>query len=333
MGNVISLREITAGKKAAHHASVAAQHKESPYGAPLVYIVVLNYKHPDLTEACIESLKALTYPNARLVVVDNHSQDDSCRRLACHPAIYRFIASPFNSGYSAGNNLGIRLALSEGADYVWVLNNDTQIEPHALSHLVRTAEAQGHGLYGSVLKAVEGGAFLYAGGVVYPWRGKTRGLTEADMQRGMCPDYLSGASLLVSRRVLEQVGLLDESYFLYAEDIEYCVRARQAGFPVVSVPESTVFHHQGASSGGAERPINQYYGQRNRLKLFWRWATPTQKLVIALQRVLELGVIAVKALVHPSSVRKQRYQKRFQIYWAACRDFVKGVSGPAPHPF
>lgn len=333
MGNVISIKDITAGKKAAHHASVAAQHKESPYGQPLVYIVLLNYKRPDLTEACIQSLQALTYPNVRLVVVDNHSRDDSCKRLSCHPSIYRFLASPFNSGYSAGNNLGIRLALAEGADYVWILNNDTLVDPEALTQLVQVAEAQGHGLYGSVLKDTEKGNFLYAGGVIYPWRGKTRGLTQQEYDNGLRPEYLSGASMLISRRVLEQVGLLEESYFLYAEDIEYCVRAQRAGFPIVSVPQSTVLHYQGAASGGRERPINQYYGHRNRLKLFWRWASPLQKVVIAFQRAVELFLYGFKAVFHPSPARKQRYQKRFQIYGAACRDFIAGVRGAAPHPF
>lgn len=163
-----------------------------------------------------------------------------------------------NLGFAGGNNVGIRYALARGdCSYVWVLNNDTVVEPDSLSAMVRMAEANPKlGICGSQLRSYAPPHEIQTmGGRRYSrWSGRTRPLRELTTPRVStmpgAPDYVEGASMIISRKYLETVGLLEESYFLYYEELDLAARARPA-FQFGYSPDSVVYHKEGASIGGA----------------------------------------------------------------------------------
>lgn len=219
------------------------------------------------------------------------------------------IANGANLGFAGGNNVGIRLALdSGGADYVWLLNNDTVVDPGALSSLVAEMQQRPDvGLCGSTLLYYHSPRTVQAlGGSVYNrWTARAghieHGLdindapTKVNVERRM--KYIVGASTMVSRLFLEQIGLLDERYFLYFEEIDWATRAR-GRFTLGYCPESIVFHKEGASIGtsdikGKQRSeLSERFASRNRI-LFTRTHYPaalatvvSAMLVSALHRLL-----------------------------------------------
>ncbi|MCS7069643.1 MAG: glycosyltransferase family 2 protein [Meiothermus sp.] len=215
---------------------------------PLVYIIVLNYRAWWETAACLEALKRLDYPRFRLLVLDNASPNDSVERLReAFPGL-ELLPLPQNLGFAGGNNQGLRRALAEGADYVWLLNPDTRPDPGALSAMVRLAERDPKlGAVGAVLYEMERPQEVQAWGggeVVLPW-GLIRLLTRSqDLPR---LSYISGASLLIRRVALERVGLLDEGFFMYGEDCDFGLRLKRAGFRLGVAAEARVWHRGGAS--------------------------------------------------------------------------------------
>jgi GT2 family glycosyltransferase len=162
---------------------------------------------------------------------------------------FAFIHANRNGGYASGNNLGIRLALSlPGTEYIFLLNNDTTIEGVCLSRLVARARSDPKiGIVGSIL--VEGdGRYRIAGGKYNPLLTVNRlAIAAADSTR-VDIDYVSGAALFVRAAVLRQIGLLDEAYFLYFEELDLARRAQAAGYTVTWCPDSIVHHKRGAST-------------------------------------------------------------------------------------
>lgn len=173
-----------------------------------------------------------------------------------------------NLGFAGGNNVGIRYALSRGdADYIWLLNNDTVVAPDALRAMVVTAEKDGRvGMTGSKLLYYDQPERVQAiaGGRLTPWQGLAThvGRNEPDdEQRWTDPvelDVVLGASLLIRRQVIEQIGLLDEDYFMYSEELDWCWRARSRGWKLLYAPGSVVWHKVGRSAGPCS-PFQDYH--------------------------------------------------------------------------
>jgi GT2 family glycosyltransferase len=265
--------------------------------APLVYIVIVNWNGWRDTDACLASLAALDYPNARVVVVDNASTDGSVTELRRRHPELTLLSSGANLGFAGGNNVGLRYALERGAEYVWLLNNDTLVEPDALTHLVARAQRGAAGLpvglCGSTL-VYEGqrDTVQALGGARYNrWWGTVAAIGQhqpreqpidaAAVERQL--DYLIGASMLVSRSFVETVGPMQEDYFLYFEELDWAVRAR-GRFALAYAPESVVYHKEGASIGGSDRAraAKSYtadrYALTNRVRFtrrFYPYALPT----------------------------------------------------------
>lgn len=212
---------------------------------PLVVAVVLNWNGFEDTKACIASLASSGIARLECVVVDNASTDDSRHRLEQLLPPGRLVASRVNGGYGAGNNLGIRWALDRGADYVWILNNDTVVSPGAGQMLLDAAESNpGVGAIGCKLVSLydPSEVQLIGGGVVNWFLGTVR-----PAKTHVKVDYVSGASLFLRSTALRDVGLFDECFFMYFEDVDLSLRMRQMGFELLSVPEALVLHKGGAS--------------------------------------------------------------------------------------
>jgi len=243
---------------------------------PLVVIIVLNWNGKDDTLACLESLQQITYASFDTLVVDNGSTDGSVLAIrACFPH-QSVIETGKNLGYARGNNVGLRHALAQGADYALLLNNDTVADPTFLCSLVEALEASpSAGIAGpTIYYHVRPDVIWSAGGAIDWKRGSTRmvGLDEQDVgQFGEQPrevDFVTGCALLVRTKAVEEAGELDERFFMYYEEAEWCVRIARAGYRIVHVPQSKVWHK--ISPGAqADSPLIHYYMTRNRL-LFLR---------------------------------------------------------------
>ena len=191
--------------------------------------------------------------------MDNGSTDDSVARIrTAHPDIL-LLESNKNLGFAGGNNIGIRYALTHGAEYVWLLNNDTKPAPNALNALVNKAltdktigAVASICYYASSPKKIE----AWAGARVNLWIGYGRNSTVAR------PDSwfhsLNGTSMLVARAAIEDAGLLDEGFFLYWEDTEFCLRLRKKGWRLAAAPDSKILHKVNASTGGNKVVLDRY---------------------------------------------------------------------------
>lgn len=251
---------------------------------PLIFAVTLNWNRPQDTIACLASLTQQTYPNLRLVVVDNGSEDDSVNQIqAAFPEIV-VIASATNQGFARGMNAGIKYALAASAAYVFVLNNDILLAPDAVSQLV-IASRDDIGLLAPIIYYADNPQQVWSvGGQIQPWTLETTGGARGQIDRGQWPDviacdFVPGCAMLFSRVALEKVGLFDERFFMYYEDLDLCLRLRRAGYGIVTVTCSKMWHEVALSSGGDGSPNERYWMARSSILYFakharwWQWPT------------------------------------------------------------
>jgi len=223
--------------------------KSEYVGNPKVACIVVNWNGWRDTIECLDALKKCTYPSLSLIVVDNGSTDDSVAQIrAAFPGVVLY-ESERNLGFAGGNNIGIRRGLAE-ADYVWLLNNDTKPAPDALSALVAKANTDEQiGAVASICYYADSpnNVQVWGGARVNLWFGYWRNATEP--QKDEWFDALYGASMLIRRAPLEDVGLLDQGFFFYCEETEFCLRLRKNGWRIAAAHDSMVLHKAGASSG------------------------------------------------------------------------------------
>lgn len=285
-----------------------------------VCIILVNWNGWADTLECLESLRGLSYPDFSIVVCDNGSSDDSLQKISDwairhkishaelpvsdHADVVPVTPSPLlsvvrigeNRGFAGANNIGLRLGLQRGdVDYFWLLNNDTVVEPGALSSLVaRMEQNQCIGLCGSTLllyhdrqriQALGGGHYCRWVGLPWHYRrfsSRWRGSVDRDRAEARM-NYVEGASMLASRRFIETIGLMCEDYFLYFEETDWALRA--AGrFKLGYAPDSVVYHKIGSSIGTDSHPARKsftcdYYNIRNRILFTRRFYPRTLPLI------------------------------------------------------
>jgi GT2 family glycosyltransferase len=219
----------------------------------------LNWNGWRDTVECLKALKACKYRNLTVIVVDNGSNDDSVARIrAAHPNILLF-ESKKNLGFASGNNIGIRYALAQGSDYVWLLNNDTEPAPDALPALVAKALTDSRiGAIASICYYADEPSTVqvWAGARVNLWIGYGRNSTEPHPDKWFHSLY--GASMLIACPAIEDVGMLDEGFFHYWEETEFCLRLRKKNWLLAAAPESRVLHKVAASTGGDSLILDRY---------------------------------------------------------------------------
>ena len=228
-------------------------------GAASVYCIVVNWNGWTDTLQCLDSLSRSDYANLTVLVVDNGSTNDSVVRIAAAYPKLEVIESSNNLGFGAGNNLGIRRAIEHGAEYVWLLNNDTVVTPDTLTALVSLAQAHPElGQIGSVLHYAHAPEKVAAwgGGQVNLWMGTSRHSIEPIAWEQL--DFLTAASVLIPTRVLKEVGLFDERYFMYWEDTDLSFRIRRAGWKLGVAKGSTLLHKESASSRAKSPQFDKY---------------------------------------------------------------------------
>lgn len=275
-----------------------------------IAIVILNWRGWRDTKMCLASVQSLRHDSFSVIVVDNDSQDESVPEIeawlrtatgfnwrgtfgageaegARLPLQHRdavVIRAPSNGGFASGNNYGIRYALNWPLVACWLLNNDTEVHPDALSALeARLASDSKVGMVGSVLCFFDDpGRIQAVGGVEYQlWRATGRqlgeGLLISDPRipelASIRPTYVAGASMLVSRAFMDDVGLMDEANFLYFEEIDWIFRAK-GRWTTATALASVVRHKEGGSIGTSSRRLrsllSQYYMTRGLLRFYGR---------------------------------------------------------------
>lgn len=241
---------------------------------PLVYIIILNWNGRQDTIECVESCRGLSYPNFRILIVDNGSTDGSESILRERFPSVEFIQTGENLGFAGGNNTGIRYAIEQGADYIWLLNNDTVVDSEALGELLKVAESDEKiGIVGSKIYYYDKPDILwFAGGM---WRRNKsftshRGQDEIDTGQydETCEvDYITGCSLLIKSSVIKEVGMMNEDYFLYWEEVDWNAVVSEEGWKILYVPGSLVWHKISASIRD-QTYLQMYYYIRNGLLFF-----------------------------------------------------------------
>jgi GT2 family glycosyltransferase len=289
-----------------------------------VHAAVIHWRTPVLTRRCafsiIDQLQGSTSIQLQLTIVDNGSGD--APSIESTPQVTPTIVyEPNNRGYAAGVNVAIRRALAQGADYILVANSDVVFGPDCLHKLLSVASQRPNaGVLGPVV-LVEGtdSRIESAGQGFNPWTGRHRLLHQNgrfNRLRGpQSVDAVSGCAWLLTRAAIEFVGLLDENYFLYFEDLDWCIRARQAGFEVLVVPSAYVWHRSG-SSIGTDSPLVTSYSVRNHLRVVGRYGR--KPLSQALGPIV-VGYHAAYLMKNRRLRTRAHVSALFRGVWAACR--------------
>jgi len=231
---------------------------DRPPRLPTVLAIVLNYDGREMMLATVASLLALDYPGLGILVVDNGSTDGSDAALAAaYPAVRR-LRTEVNLGISGGLNLGFRLGLDEGWDYLMPMNNDVEVAPDLLRELVESAESD------PTIGCVGAKCYYYFGDRNRLWStgGKLRFRESVTRERGLGEldrgqydhdsevDYVNGALMLIRRAAMRATGLWDPVYHVSVEDADWCVRMKTAGFRCWYAHRARLWHMVSPTTGG-----------------------------------------------------------------------------------
>jgi GT2 family glycosyltransferase len=222
-----------------------------PSRQPRVSIIILNWNSYQVTLDCLLSLRKIDYPNFEVLLVDNGSVDGSPEKLIANAPEVKLIRNATNLGFAGGCNVGMRDALHRGTDYVLLLNNDTIVAPDFLSQLVRVAESDVKigAVSPKILFFDHPDRLNYAGGEQRPWRlsPKVFGLRQLDdgsYDRIREVSLLTGCAFLIKAEVVRKIGVMEEIYFHFYEDIEWSLRVLKAGYKTLYVPAAKIWHKE-----------------------------------------------------------------------------------------
>lgn len=241
--------------------------------------VIVNWNGGDHTLRCLDSLRQASLRPALVIVVDNGSTDGSVSRIQERFPEVVVIEAKENRGYAGGNNLGIEFAMSRGADAVLLLNNDIELDEECVAKLAAELGADRVGAVGPLVLFPSGPKqrprIWAAGGEVTHRENVSRLRGNGAEQNGRftepeAVDYLPGCAILIKRSVLERIGLLDESFFCYMEDVDYGRRIEEAGFENRFVPAARAIHDASASTGGGYTPGRKYMNAVNSVRYLRR---------------------------------------------------------------
>jgi GT2 family glycosyltransferase len=298
---------------------------------PLVYIIVLNWNGWKDTIECVESCLKITYGAFMVVIVDNDSADGSEKILRERFPELEIVQTGGNLGYAGGNNVGIRHALEKGADYIWLLNNDTVVDPAVLDELVAVAgQDAGIGMLGPKILLHSRPQHLNCiGSTINLLTGRPRLLALGEKDDGRFDqisdmDTLSGCSLLVRKEVVDRVGLLDDRFFLFYEETDWILRAKRAGYRMVYVPKARIWHKVSVSVGGHQSPLMLYYMTRNNPLLVRKNVNLVR---YAMFLTIYLFLVIPKKLINVLFLNKEKRYQKARAILSGVRDYFIGRFG------
>lgn len=273
---------------------------------PKVSIIILQYNNSQSTIACLDLLRGIDYTDCDVLVVDNASTEEHYHNIRFYlernagslELPIRLIATPQNTGYAGGNNVGIQEALKNNPDYILILNPVSEFEKDFLTKLVRRIETDRNiSIIGPVND--EGDRKVYGG--LIRWLQPRLYHSEYPLLADYFPEdrYLSGNALLIRTDVFSKIGLFDERYFLYFEDVDFCVRAHRAGLKLAIANDTVVKHLVSTATKKLGSPILLRYHYRNAHLFNWKfgpwWATVMLPLWSIWVIVKQIGKIIFSA--------------------------------------
>ena len=232
-----------------------------------VFILVLNWNGLEDTLECLTSLHDVEYINCRIVAIDNGSRDGSVEKIRKYFPAVEIIENEQNMGYAGGNNVGIQYALDNGAEYIFILNNDTIVDKGIVTELVAASKIHKDcGIFGAKIYYYAEPEMIWYGGTewdadrltfVHDAHFATENITKTA--------YACGCAFFIPSKIVRQIGMMDPLFFLTYEEVDWCYRARKSGIESYLVPTAKVWHKISASFGGNNSPLMQYFYTRNTL--------------------------------------------------------------------
>lgn len=280
-----------------------------------VAVILVNYNALEVTEECIDSIKQSDIP-VDIIVIDNASMKNEAGELQSKYPDIQCIRSEENLGFAGGNNIGIRLALEHNNTHIALINNDTIIDSHMLSRLVHKCSNSQIAVpviyYYSAPKTV-----WYAGGEINSKTGAVihyfENTAPQNIQSRTC-NFATGCCFMAEASIWKRIGLLNESYFMYSEDVEFCLRLLQKKVTINLVPDAKMWHKVGFSSGGDFSPLTIYYATRNRFRNIHRYSWYFAKSAFWYTLITRL-IYSIKLQL--------KGNKDGKLYMKAYRDFKK----------
>ncbi len=273
---------------------------------PTIFIVVLNYNGQDTILDCLSSVYQSDYPKFEVVVVDNDSKDGSFEMAKKQFSRAHFIKNSNNTGYAAGNNIGIRFALEKFADYVLVLNNDAFLKKNTLTELCKLAHSnKKYSVLNPLILNRNETSIWFAGGIIQWPSMKTEHRTEVEAEKPYLTEYCTGCALFVNKDVFKKIGLFDERYFLYYEDADFSMRAKKAGFDLYVCPSIKIYHLEQSTT---KNDLKTYWLVLSGLLFFSSHADLFQKIwlfiYLRLRKIKNLYSITFTSSTQAAQVRK-----------------------------
>lgn len=259
-----------------------------------IWVVVLNWNGKEDTVRCLESLKKAE-GDFSIIVVDNGSTDGSPAAIESQFPDVEIMAFPENTGFARGNNEGMKEAMRLGAEKIILLNNDVEVEPNLIQELDRETRHEKIGLAGPLIYLASRRDEIWPSvGRICLWIANHRSAKTLEQVRRLKESeigFLSGCCLLIKRSVIDRIGLLDERFFAYFEEADYCLRAGKAGFNLTVADGTRIYHKVAASSGGTYSGTYAYLFSRSNF-LFARkhlraWHWPVFILFFSYRRILK----------------------------------------------
>jgi len=296
-----------------------------------VYIILVNYNSWQDTIECVESLNKMTYRHFKIIIVDNASQDSSVAELRKRLPDVTLVANNENLGFAGGNNIGIDIALAEKAKYIWMLNNDTIAHPRSLTELVEFADQQKLALIGGkVYKYGTQNDIWYDGGAINWWKGKAYHThihlkDQGFVDKPCKTEWISGCSMFASAKLFEQ-HRMDERFFLYLEDVDYCYKLRKAEIPLIVIPGGLVWHKTSASVSKTAF-VQHYYFVRNNMYFMQKYADFWHKIYYYPYFISRTVVFYLKYILKGLVKNDENKKLEGRAYLKGLVDFLHGKHG------
>lgn len=240
-----------------------------------IAIILLNYNNVNDTLECVKSIEKNYTGECTIVVVDNKSTDNSKQVLKENESRYKLILNEVNNGFAHGNNIGIKWALSQGFRYIMLLNNDTLVTEQSIEKMISVIKKRKNvGVVSPRIMYYPNKENIWFDGGRIDWfkfiaihknMNKNIRSIEKTKENEELVDFITGCCMLLRREVIDLIGFIPEEYFMYYEDVDYCIKIKEAGYELLSVKDSIIYHKVSSASGGENSPFSIKWGTRNRI--------------------------------------------------------------------
>jgi len=273
---------------------------------PNIAIILVNWNGFEYTKSCILSLLNCHYENYKIILVDNNSSDFSIEKLKKEFLHIEYIRNKSNIGFTGANNVGIKWAIDNDFEYIALLNNDTEVEPDFLDHLLTPFKQDS--LVGAVqpliLQYNHRNIVWHGGGQIDYNFGRflnvNKGSKKNQIKRIHNVDWITGCCFMLKSDVIKKVGLLDDFFFVYFEDADWSIRIKKFGYKLFFQPKSIVYHHEGVSwisakknSEGYISPKTHYLDIRNHIYIIKKYKSQFKILPTFLFQLFKVSAYVV----------------------------------------